>query len=499
MQNSTDRPSDSEWSGTSTLNPPPKKTLLWILGLSALFLTFFSIPQFIKLMQYCLHNYDIGIYSQAIQRLSWDNLNPKLTVLPFKIFNDHVDPIIFLPAFLAKVFNPAFVVLTFEHVFYLLAAIPMIMLYRAGRIDFSVLIFLISYIWFNKGAQEALHYPGHPTTWTVLPLTLMGFFSITRNTRGLFWSTLLLFTFKEEFPFIGVMLTGYWIWQKEKKYAISMGSITLLWLMGVFFLRPLISEGIINQHSSTVFDVVKNPLILFERYTWGEIKHLFKVFIPLAPLFFMNLKQSQNWKSSLNWACFFAIVPIFAIRFISGKWGFHYTAPFATLLAFLFIAPRKLSSDRPPLAFTNSKVWILSMILLFGIGVGGFTKGTHVLLDTKNDTCPRDPKRLKSIQLALEIVGRISGQKNILAQGNLVPPLVKKNVYQTYASATAPSYQYFVSEKGNRGDPHPAGHEKINRLTQKIRALDSARVLHEDPYVVLIEAQISQTLINSLK
>ena len=100
--------------------------------LIALFIFFIELPIFIGVERFCFHNYDLGIYAQAIRHLSWDDWNPWLTGRQINIFNDHFESILWVLAPVAKFFRPDRVAVFGELVMVLCSLAPIVYLEKRG-------------------------------------------------------------------------------------------------------------------------------------------------------------------------------------------------------------------------------------------------------------------------------------------------------------------------------------------------------------------------------
>ncbi|MCK5379592.1 MAG: DUF2079 domain-containing protein, partial [Acidobacteria bacterium] len=80
-----------------------KRLLVGCGAAAAVLIGTILIPAWLRLNWHGFHNFDLGIYAQALFRLSLDDLNPWLTLRDVRVFNDHFDPVLFGVAPFAKI------------------------------------------------------------------------------------------------------------------------------------------------------------------------------------------------------------------------------------------------------------------------------------------------------------------------------------------------------------------------------------------------------------
>lgn len=147
---------------------------LCLLPASVLWIALFASRAWLSVLRYCAEHYDFGIYVQAIARFSLREFNPWLSARGVHVFNDHFDPILLVAA-VFRVFAPAHIAgLLTEHLFVLGALVPVLWLWRRGDLGGLEATTLGAVLLFSVGTIDAVLFPIHPTTWTILPAVLIG-------------------------------------------------------------------------------------------------------------------------------------------------------------------------------------------------------------------------------------------------------------------------------------------------------------------------------------
>lgn len=472
------------------------KSSLILFGYILIFLFSFIIPVLIRYKHYCYNNWDLGIYSQAISLLEISNLNPKLSVLPFRIFNDHFDPIIIFPAIFAKFFDPPLVLIFTEFIFIILSSICLLYIYQKNIINFSIFLFSITYLFFSRGTIHAIQYPSHPTTWSIFAIILVFIAIHYYKKTWIVFSLLFLFSFKEEFPFVGIMLSVWLYFKKnDRLFALNIFFVSLMWIIFVFFLRYHLDlfSGPINKH----FLIIKmfptffsDPLFIFNRLSYDKIRFILEIILPVVPLFvFFYLKRIP-----LNILALLLILPLLGIRILGSSWGFQYGAPLCAFLVFFFLP---LGSKNKITSISKSYL-VLSILLIFITNIGTFYHSYNTYTGPScgynKDNCNKNQKRLKSLNKARDYLSDHS-KGAVLAQGNLVPSLLtdkRDNVFPIVGNRVRikplEGYKYIFIEK-KLGDAYPVSRDFILMIYHKIINIKNTKILIDDEYVFLAEGE----------
>ncbi len=218
---------------------------LWVLAWAPVVLARIAADDF--------SNYDLGIYSQALYLLSWHDPNPWLTVRNINVFNDHFDPILWVAAPLAKVFEPAYAGALFEMAAVLASPTAVVWLWRRGQMSAPSAAVATAYMLHNRGTINAVLYPIHPTTWAILPFAWVGAAIVADRRGGLLAALLILFCCKEEFAAVGLMAAALYACRGEFRFPPPLATFSAAWMAGVVFLRPALLGPVQDYVSGRLF------------------------------------------------------------------------------------------------------------------------------------------------------------------------------------------------------------------------------------------------------
>ena len=456
---------------------------------AAVLLLGFEPALFARLDLDAFNNFDLGIYSRALYLLSWDNLNPWLTNRETKIFNDHFDPVILLAAPWVKLGDPARVAIVIEAVVVLATPLSVVWLYRRRAIDAGVAAAAILYLLLNRGTISAVEFPVHPTTWAMLPMSWLGAALMLDRRAQMLAALTLLFACKEEFAFVGVMLTAFLLWRREWRFAAIVGAWSSIWLLVSLVLRPY-WLGEVQHHVANRFVDLSDPAAGLSQAA-GEVnwQRLFHLVLPLAPLAGWLLYRRQL-PNRMLWLL---PLPLVMIRFLADAWTAHYMAPVVPLWL-LGVLPRK---NEPVETSNRERLLQIAMVsataaLLMIVDWGSL--GRAIALRTQPAAiawAPRDPARLASIARARSYLLQHAEGK-ALVQSNLIPRLVERPELYQVAGSHDPSeheFRYVFVEQPPHGDYWPASREDYERLLAEWRSSPEMRVIIDDGQVFLAEGK----------
>jgi len=432
------------------------------------FVCFIFIPNFVKYLHGCFNTWDFGIFVEATQKLGWNQLNPLINSYGFKIFNDHFDPILFLPTFLNQLFPSSVSLLGTELLFVLLSILPIYLLNKKNKLETNLSWFLIIYILINKAIITALFYPVHPTTWTVAVLAFMFYFAYEKKYLSLFVSTVLLFFFKEEFPFVGIMTSFYFLYEHRKNklsltYFFTLLFISVAWLIFAVKIRPIWFGGAFNDHGGNFLNgLISNPLSVLNEYDFSKLKLIASCFLPVLLVFFFN---KENLKK-VFWPAIFMTTPMIALRLLSGKFGFQYTAPFVIPFAFLLLNKDfKLSTKQ------------LSLTIVLMLIFSGFTIFKEVFFVAKGITksgCALDSNRRTAIEQIVQF-DYATSCKEVFATGGAAFTLSTHKIYPKIigpkGSDLPPESCIVLDVKS--GDPYPRSSKDVQDFSLKFPTIFS--------------------------
>lgn len=412
------------------------------------------------------HNYDLGIFAQALHKLGLRNLNPFIPALDLPLFSDHFDPILLLFAPLARCMEPAYAALLIEHLLLLLTPLPLLLTYRKQPELAPLLCFSAFYLLFNRGMLSALTFPVHPTTWAAFFILCLHPALQQKRIGPLLLSAVLFMACKEEFPFAVLMLSAYCFTARKPKAGAWLLFLSLVWLAAAFLLRPLLLDYTRDYASRVLGPFFANPFVTI----WNRLRamsgarNLFRSLIPLLPLLWTAIRQKSTW----NWAPAWMLLPLLAIRFLDSAWGFHYLAPVTPLLLLLFF------SASPPKLSAKAAALSIALVLLSGSGPLSKTAATYSRL-----TELRGERRLAIEAARRHLLDHPEG--SALVHGNLTPLLARRGqVFQFGGVQADQPHHFYLLEIPPAGNPWPRSHEDVLRKLETLRRDPELTLLQDD-------------------
>lgn len=437
-----------------------------------------------RISLHCTSYFDLGIYTEALSRISWDNLNPFIPGRNIHILNDHFDPIIIPAAFLAHFFQASVVGIALDCLALLLCWFPIRMLRDHGKISHSLAAFSYAFILLNHATIDAIQTPFHPTTWATLPLTYLFAFYSLGLFRPLLISMIFLFACREEFPLVGLPLAFVlWLDGKRKESTI-VSLVTVFWLGFVFIIRPKIFSGHFENYGAGILQgLMEDPIsVLRKNFNVGSIRMFLERTLPLLLLLSAS-KIRVNMRSIIK--ILLIASPILAVRFVSTQWAFHYGT--AAVIAFLFIF---ISCINP---VANKLRWTLSILFL---GITFIAEPIKVFSNHRG-RCINNPERLAEISKAQTWLQN-SGKQNLLLENNLASTqFLKTTREQTIhmlcspAGSASATFDAVLVEKPESGDAWPCGYQRINELIALWKSSPDVHVVTDNEFVFLAEGKIS--------
>jgi hypothetical protein len=471
--------------------PGRLREVLWgwhgvaLVGVCAAYWGLVIAPVWIRAAHYCFAHYDLGIYTQALARLSLTELNPWLTGRQVFIFNDHFDPVLFLARPFGAGLAQPWAGLAAEALFVFLGAAPLVWLAAKGRLGAGALGLACAMLLLNSGTVTALGFPIHPTAWAVLPLVWLGV-ALHLGRRGMALGALvLLFACKEEFPFVGVMLAAGLAWRGERRFALQVGVLTAAWLVLVFAVRPWLMGPTLG-YGSGLFEGADAGLWpwLQARLTApgmaSRVGSMLLLFTPLSLWAWRERKGPDGMLLSL-------LVPMLAIRFLGMKWRFHYGAP---LMAGAVVAWLPLLASRP------LPVWVALATSAILVGTNEIPLRTAFQVFTRADAfpavCPGQPERLASVRRGLELLAAHPEGRALLS-GHLLAHIPGRDEVYTVGGPQPEglAYRYVLVEKPPHGDAYPASAERVGELIAHWRLQEGTQVLRDDAHVFLAQGRFT--------
>ncbi|MCY0997338.1 DUF2079 domain-containing protein [Myxococcus sp. MISCRS1] len=442
-------------------------------------------PVWFQAARACFPNFDLGIYSQAVARLSLAQPNPWISARQVFIFNDHFDPILWVAHPLARLVPPMWAALLVEALFVLLTVAPLLWLQTKGLLSRRTLVLPAAILLLSPSVVEALKFPVHPTTWSVLPWVLTGVAFHLRRPALLLTSLVLLFSCKEEFAFGGIMLTLALLLRGERGLATGVGALSLAWLTGVYGLRPWLLGPTVDYG--------------FRLGQGMEGGWLHYISLRLAPphlsrmgtlvLLFVPLGL-WAWRERVrpDWAWLLVLLPMLGIRFLAMSWRFHYGLSLvaAALMGFLPV----LRARRPP-------AWVLAStgVILLASNEPNLRKLTSSLTSplTSPRHCPAEPERLASLARGLDLLHQ-HREGSALLGSNLVAPLADRDDIYAVGGPQPDEgrvHEWVLVEKPPHGDVWPLTSERVSELIDVWRKDVGTQVLIDDKYVFMAKGRFT--------
>ncbi|WP_199732899.1 MULTISPECIES: DUF2079 domain-containing protein [Corallococcus] len=474
---------------TSTPTPDSsRRALPGLLVLFALVLLWAVVavaPVWLQAARSCFATYDLGIYAQALARMSLSDPNPWLSARQVFIFADHFDPVLWLARPLGALLPAMWAGLLAEALFVVLSLAPLVWLYVRGLLDRASTVFLGAVLLFNTGTLAALIYPIHPTTWAMLPWTWFAVAYCLRRTGWMFAALVLLFACKEEFAFVGLMLAGGLWLRGERRIALWVFTLSVAWLAFVFFGRSALWGETVNYRTRLSPTAGQGlGAYLAERFALEHLRRigtLLTVFIPVG-----LWAWRQKWKP--DWVWLSLLLPMIGIRFLGMAWRAQYGAPLmaAALMALL---PLLLRRGPPP--------WVL-----LTTGVLLFTTNQNLLRSSWRSVsrseslpahCPATPARLDALQRAKDVLAVNQGGK-VLLGGNLVPDVASRDDIYMVGGPQPDGvliYDLVLVEKPPLGIPAPVTPERLGELIDLWRSQPDTQVLIDDAHVFLARGRFT--------
>jgi len=424
----------------------------------------------------CINANDFSIYQQAIYKLSnFQSLNPFTSIRDLKIFSDHFDPIIILPAILIKLThaNP-FLIFIFEWSLWALFAF---LVYRLGDYKWKSFDWIkaLTVIVFSKSLLSGLDFPIHPTTWSMIPLLFLSYFIKQKNHQGIFYSALSLLLFKELFVFMIVGLAGYYLLARQFKLFLSLFILGLLSYWFIFIKRPELFGSQINYGNSLLSALLKNPIkTLYE--SWLNFSFPWIMFIPS-----LFLIPRNKWFEALP--LFFFVLPGILIHILGARIVHHHSIALVTIFLSFGLLHK-------------SPHWLL-VFVFFATGIGRHTRSFKNLFTTNFKTCQHKNDKIESIKKAQAIIQPLDEKTIVLSSNGIIPRILSpSNTIFQMDTFTLPrnSYDYLVIEKNNFGDIYPTSQSELDAL--RLRCLPYAsKVWMDNEHLTIMQGPFNQSCV----
>jgi hypothetical protein len=410
----------------------------------------------------CLHATDFSIYQEAIYRIAdFQSLNPYLYIRDLNIFNDHFDPIFLAAVPWVRLWNYHPISLIIFELSWLLASLVFIFKKTPGDWRdglFFALLFVLS-----KGVLTGIHFPIHPSTWSMFAILLWAYCLKKGRLLGIVLSTLFLFSFREVFP-IAVAISTLPLWIKKRyREAVPITLLSLLFI-AIIFTRPLWLGPTHSYAGQFLKSIIENPLLLF---SFEKLKAFFKLFFPfifVAIYLWKYQREEVRLKFRENpflWQILFFSLPLIALHTVMGKVHFQYgpflVTPLFCLLWFLY---------RP----SSPKINAFFLIAFLLGSMGTITKFAKTGLAGKSKTCSIGENKRQEIKMVQSLLGKVRPEKKILATGGIIPNILKPHleIYQAGKfSVKLDQYDYLILDRVKSGDIYPLSAEQLQQTIDR--------------------------------
>ena len=445
-----------------------------------LFIGLLALPVFMQLNWHCFNGFTTSIYSQAMYAMGPTNLNPELSLAPFRIFNYHFEPIILAFAFLTRMFPPNQVLVIIESAFVILSAIPLVYLYKKNKIGPLVASAGVFYLLFHKGVVNSIAQPVHPSTWAVLPISMLCAFIITKNRAGILISTVLLFAFGEVFLLVPLTLIP-WLHNKReslthyrkrnKRYANGLALITMAWVVLVLF----------GGYDTSKWHLDSD-------YSLEKLRIILEICLPLFPILYVNYIRGIG----LNTPIMVCGLGRFFFMLISGQWTESHAAYIP--IFFLYTSLPLYSQHTNKYVDLSPTQLLATLLIVFGVSAFNLKSSLDVYAGVGvPGQCSVEKERLTAIEEAVKFLN-YNQEGALLAEGHLIPSLVTRpEVYMMFGKKRSlKGYRYLYLEKPPYGVSWPNTADKVLELYEKFKATGSAEVIIDNKFIFLGEGTFLQ-------
>lgn len=434
-------------------------------NLALALLIFLPLIYLIKAISFnCINAIDYSIYQQAINNLSFSNLNPYVSIRNISIFNEHTDPIIFFAIPLFKLLNYNVYSLAIFEWLFLFSSFIFILRASDKSKNFNIFILSILLLTLNRSIMSGFIFSGHPVTWAILPLLIL-VYSIYKDKFTLTYITCIsLCFFKETFPFGIFGLSFGFLFEKQYKKFFSLFVLSLIFIIFEFKLKKLLLGPTLDYGNSFVSEIIKDPIgrfiYILKHLSYSDI---LKVFGPsIFPIILIFKRCSQKAKiNSLK--ILFLLLPYFVLHVIILRFHFHHASKFgAILLGMIFFSG---------ILGLMYKKEIYIMIFLFLIsGFSQFKKITIGVFTNRFSACSVEnyPETF-TISKSQLLESLDLDHKNVYSSGGIIPELLKPNinVYHHSFSEKLEKYDAILLEVNGYTNTWPLSKEQILNIKER--------------------------------
>ncbi|MBF0361895.1 MAG: hypothetical protein HQK49_12840 [Oligoflexia bacterium] len=445
---------------------------------------------------------DFSIYQQAIYDLSFDNLNPYLTIKGTGIFNDHVDPIIFLAALWCKVWGyTPYSLIFFEWMWFVLLIICTFVLIKNERKNNTAkILFSLSLIIFSRSFLQGLEFPIHPTTWSMLPLFLLFYFLIKDKFIPVVIFSFIICWYREIFPLMLISFSSYFLLNKKFKRFVVIFSIGATHYYLYSHLRPILLGPTVDYGDTLLKQLIEQHIF----FIWERFKTFsfpYKVFVPyifISLLFFKyeikikSLHPLQSLQSLIKHPLTAAILfvgPMFFLHALANYMVHHHSVPM--IVPFLAVIIFSSLSDH----ILKNKLLLYSIIIIFlCLSSSRYTKMVKntLLLDKDANYSYEEAREklraLKEIKDKIYKIVILNKDTKILASGGVIASILKPNMklYQfCEVTDNTLSFDYLLLEKRAHGDLNPLVFKDIIQIESDCMKYKAETVIDNQFFILM--------------
>tara|TARA_Y100001936_G_C16085681_1_gene681546 strand:+ start:1522 stop:2967 length:1446 start_codon:yes stop_codon:yes gene_type:complete len=456
-----------------------KKFVLILFMIPALFLLYLNL---FKNSYGCFNGYDLGIYGQAILKLSsFSDLNPFVSIRGIEIFNDHFDPVIFIPAILLNLFGGGVNLLIIFEWFMFLSFLPLLLKMTNSSKQF---LYLGALYFLSVGVVGALLYPIHASYWSIPIWALLAKSIVKNELKSVLLYSILLCFFKESYPFAILGLSIGFGLIRNLRYCLSVGVVALAFLFFIFVLRPIIFGPVYGHGEELVRNLLNNhvqfilSLVLDLNY-----KDFVKNWLPPFIIGLIGILNNATRRNAI--LLLFLTLPILGIQFLANKFAHQYSFMWSVVwITFFALSYKELD--------VGAKRKSLILIAFLIGGVKFYELGFRFLAFNKSNKCSISQARERDISEARRLTKSYS--KRILATGGMSVALLDKeiNIYQFCSHGDIePEYEMLVLEKNRFGEIYPLNHKTLEDLLTKCK--NFGKVKYESQGLLILEGEFSNS------
>lgn len=214
--------------------------------------------------------FDLAVFDQNVWMMSQGRMGIN-TVNGFIGLADHVQPILFIPVMLYKLFPTPIVLIVLQVLMISIGAIPLYFIARKKLGHTVAMLFVLAYFLYPSIQHQTL-FDFHTESFLIPFLMWAIYFLIEKSMKGVFISLFLAGLTKEYIPLVFIFFAAYiLIFYRKPKAAAALSILAIVWLW--------LNYGIIiNSYEFT-------PLHIYSGYYGGNVTLLGKIFAAIAGLF----------------------------------------------------------------------------------------------------------------------------------------------------------------------------------------------------------------------